>query len=165
MQRIEFDIKYRADIEAGRYKVETRDGRPARIVCWDVDMKSKPSGTIKPILSLHKEDDGELAKYHFDNGKIWLDDDDNYDLFLVPAVPETYTVPGWVARDSSSALYFHPNKPRRKSYDYGIEDEDASFWDSGINKLFIGDGAFPSLTWNDEPIEVTLTIKRKEESK
>ena len=30
-----FDIKYRPQIESGEYKVETRGGKPARIVCWD----------------------------------------------------------------------------------------------------------------------------------
>ena len=33
--RIPFDIKYRPQIESGEYKVETRDGKPVRIICWD----------------------------------------------------------------------------------------------------------------------------------
>ena len=33
--KIPFDIKYRPQIESGEYKVETRDGMPVRIVCWD----------------------------------------------------------------------------------------------------------------------------------
>ena len=33
--RKQFDIKYRPQIESGEYKVETRDGRPARVICWD----------------------------------------------------------------------------------------------------------------------------------
>ncbi len=35
--RIPFDIKYRPQIESGEYKVETRDGRLARIICWDAN--------------------------------------------------------------------------------------------------------------------------------
>ena len=35
MEKIPFDIKYRDKIESGEYKVETRDGRPTRIICWD----------------------------------------------------------------------------------------------------------------------------------
>lgn len=35
-KRIPFNIKYRPEIESGKYTVETRDGRPARIVCWDL---------------------------------------------------------------------------------------------------------------------------------
>lgn len=35
MAKIAFDIKFRPQIESGEYKVETRDGKPVRIVCWD----------------------------------------------------------------------------------------------------------------------------------
>ena len=35
MAKIPFDIKYRPQIESGEYKVESRDGRPVRIICWD----------------------------------------------------------------------------------------------------------------------------------
>ena len=34
-ERIPFDIKYRHEIEAGKYLVQTRLGSPARIICWD----------------------------------------------------------------------------------------------------------------------------------
>ena len=34
-EKIDFDIRYKDDIIKGLYRVETRDGRPARIVCWD----------------------------------------------------------------------------------------------------------------------------------
>lgn len=34
-ERIPFDIKYRPDIEAGKYLVVTRDGREVRISRWD----------------------------------------------------------------------------------------------------------------------------------
>lgn len=33
--KIPFDIKYRPQIESGEYKVETRSGKTARIICWD----------------------------------------------------------------------------------------------------------------------------------
>lgn len=35
MAKIPFDVKYRPQIESGEYKVETRSGKTARIVCWD----------------------------------------------------------------------------------------------------------------------------------
>lgn len=35
MKKIEFDIKYRKDIESGRYLLKTPYGYPVRIVCWD----------------------------------------------------------------------------------------------------------------------------------
>lgn len=33
--KISFDVKYRPQIESGAYKVETRSGKTARIICWD----------------------------------------------------------------------------------------------------------------------------------
>ena len=33
--KIPFDIKYRPQIESGEYKVETRSGKTARVICWD----------------------------------------------------------------------------------------------------------------------------------
>lgn len=35
MAKIPFSIKYRPQIENGEYKVETREGKPSRILCWD----------------------------------------------------------------------------------------------------------------------------------
>lgn len=35
MAKIPFDIKFKPQIESGEYKVETRSGRTARVVCWD----------------------------------------------------------------------------------------------------------------------------------
>lgn len=32
---IPFNIKHRAKIESGEYKVRTASGKPARVVCWD----------------------------------------------------------------------------------------------------------------------------------
>lgn len=33
--KIPFDIKYRPQIESGEFKVESEDGYPVRILCWD----------------------------------------------------------------------------------------------------------------------------------
>ena len=48
--KIPFDIKYRPQIESGEYKVETRDGLPARVVCWDAN-------SYTPIVFLATEYD------------------------------------------------------------------------------------------------------------
>lgn len=42
MKRIPFDIKYRPEIESGKYKVETEDGRAVRIVCFDAPQETNP---------------------------------------------------------------------------------------------------------------------------
>ena len=47
-KRIPFDIKYRPQIESGEYRVETRDGRPVRIICWDCN-------NYNPIIALADE--------------------------------------------------------------------------------------------------------------
>ena len=33
--KIPFDIKFRPQIESGKYKVQTSDGKDVRIICWD----------------------------------------------------------------------------------------------------------------------------------
>ena len=43
--KIPFDIKYRPQIESGEYTLETRDGRPVRIICWDCN-------NYNPIIAL-----------------------------------------------------------------------------------------------------------------
>lgn len=50
MQKIPFDIKYRPEIESGKYKVETNAGRPVRIICWDA--KSEDPLVQLPIVGL-----------------------------------------------------------------------------------------------------------------
>lgn len=40
--KIPFDIKYRPEIESGRYKVVTGTGLPVEIVHWDLSLRRKP---------------------------------------------------------------------------------------------------------------------------
>lgn len=42
MAKIPFSIDYRPQIESGEYKVETRDDRPVRIICWDASYEDLP---------------------------------------------------------------------------------------------------------------------------
>lgn len=154
MQRIEFDIKYRADIEAGRYKVETRDGKPAGIVHWNI----KARGAAYPAI---------LARVKFDNyERVFICTEagiargiaDDYDLFLVPIEQDACTITGWMARDEwEEELWFYKNKPERR----------ICSWNGNkyAHGLLLDAQAFSSLTWADEPVEVELTIKRKEKSK
>lgn len=55
MAKIPFDIKYRPQIESGEYKVETRDGKPVRIICWNKkdypDMRESHTPIIYLLLS------------------------------------------------------------------------------------------------------------------
>jgi len=73
--KIPFSIKYKAQIESGEYKVETRDGRPARIICWDA-CESKP---IVAIVS------GLVHQYAAHGYANYLED---IDLFIITPEPE-----------------------------------------------------------------------------
>lgn len=81
--RIPFDIKHRDKIESGEYKVETRDGRSARIICWDVISNS-------PIVALLMFNDGtEFIGEFTREGNYWNSKMESCkDLFIVIPNPE-----------------------------------------------------------------------------
>lgn len=62
-----------------------------------------------------------------------------------------YKIKGWVARDSDGSLNIHKEKPSRWSI---------YFWICRGGYLHIDKTLFPELTWESEPIEVELTIKK-----
>jgi len=90
-----FDLK-RAMENGGR--CQTRDGRPARIICTD---RKSPNGP--PIIALVDGDCGEILHTHSLNGRR-IDDgrDHSFDLVNIPVKRE-----GWVnvyrRRDSTCA--------------------------------------------------------------
>jgi len=51
MAKIPFNIKFKPQVESGEYKVETRCGSPARVVCWDAN-------SCTPVIFLVTEHDG-----------------------------------------------------------------------------------------------------------
>ena len=81
MARIQFDIKYRPQIESGEYIVKTRSGNPARIICWDRD-------SCTPICALITRDSGPedyiWTNKEGRNMKIETDDD----LFIITPDPD-----------------------------------------------------------------------------
>lgn len=87
--KIPFDIKFRPQIESGEYKVETKDGREVRIVCWDVN--NSYSSVHDNILALVKSESGvEHALFYAQNGYCLSDSSrvGRKDLFLVTPEPE-----------------------------------------------------------------------------
>lgn len=56
---------------------------------------------------------------------------------------------GWVARDKNGYICLFSDKPRRVKI----------CWSGMRVYLFPPQDSFPSLTWKDEPIEVTIEIK------
>lgn len=81
--KIQFDIKYRPQIESGEYKVETRDGRPARIICWDIEYYY-PQYKIGALI---KNDEGEDFFFLTEKGYFCIKEsgecDSNNDLFII----------------------------------------------------------------------------------
>ena len=78
--KIPFDIKYRPQIESGEYKVETRDGKHVRILCYDAN-------NIVPIVALVTFNDGsEGSRDYYSDGTMNFDRVDPLDLFIV--IPE-----------------------------------------------------------------------------
>lgn len=69
---------------------------------------------------------------------------------------------GWVARDSeraSNSLHFHRNEVVRGKFYWENKSPDRPIGES----LLLPNDLFPSLTWQDEPIEVEITIKSKKQ--
>ena len=82
MRRINFDIKYRPEIESGRYKVQTRDGKPARVILWDA------LGPF-PIIALVSFGDEEGPYSYTKDGKSSTYNMNSWgDLFILTDEPE-----------------------------------------------------------------------------
>ena len=86
MAKIEFDIKYRPEIESGKYKVVTRTNKPVRILCWDRVARVGQEQDLR-LCVLISEEDGERCYYYHLSGKPWLSDIDR-DLFILTDQPE-----------------------------------------------------------------------------
>ena len=84
MAKIPFDVKWKPQIESGEYKLETKDGRQVRVVCWDV--KNSYSKVHDDILALVKSKGGtENALFYAQNGYCLSDSSrvGRKDLFIV----------------------------------------------------------------------------------
>ena len=80
MKKRVFDITYRAQVESGEYGLQTREGCPARIICWDRENDSCP------LVVLVKRDGWEEVWVYRNDGTV-AHGSDEYDLFvLVPDV-------------------------------------------------------------------------------
>ncbi len=119
--RIPFDIKFRPQIESGEYKVETRDGRPARIVCWDLH------GDDYPIIALigdYKRTTEILHNYK-KTGEFWIKGNDTLDLFLITPDEEPDEEPKETLKNVRKEAY-------EKGFAEGERAERSFIWDNGI---------------------------------
>lgn len=65
-------------------------------------------------------------------------------------------ISGWVARDRDSDLYIYTCKPER-NFNLG-------YWDGNVADVTPSNDLFPDLTWELEPLEVEIIIKRKKKT-
>ena len=87
--RKEFDIKYRQEIESGKYRVETITGLPVRIICWD----AKSDGRDDDIIALVESNSGaEKIQRYYSNGQLISDSArvGNKDLCIIENIEEVY---------------------------------------------------------------------------
>lgn len=111
----EFDIE---KAKAGA-PVCTRDGRPARIICFDYQEYGQQEADEKfPIIALVKYDKGERAFTYRESGKCRINKDD--ELVMAPVKHE-----GWVIIAGDSCLCdIHKSEgdaikfAEREEYDY-----------------------------------------------
>lgn len=68
-------------------------------------------------------------------------------------IPAEDTIKGWVARDENGQVWLYAQRPFRNH----------TVWTTDKGRYFIRiyDTLFPSLRWEDEPIEVEIIIKSK----
>ena len=92
MKKIPFNIKYRPQIESGEYKVVTREGRPARIICWNRKVEGANVGKNIIALITIGEDGTEDTCAFYQDGHFWCksndESDSKYDLFIITNEPE-----------------------------------------------------------------------------
>lgn len=71
-------------------------------------------------------------------------------------------IKGWVARDDDGTLAIHYEKPRRVCYYNNeiVSDGTPWVWENEAGYGLLPVKIFPDLKWEDEPLEVELTIKR-----
>lgn len=75
----QFDIKYRPQIESGEYKVETREGRPVKIISFEMTDTDDC-----PIAAQFRLCAGSPVVYLFDKeGHYKGEGDSEYDLFII----------------------------------------------------------------------------------
>lgn len=84
MGKAPFKMKYRSKIENGDYTLETREGRKARIICWDAKNVGRDDDIIVMVSSTFG---GESIQRYGQNGKLISNQgsghNEKWDLFVV----------------------------------------------------------------------------------
>lgn len=94
-----------------------------------------------------------FIQYYVDEEGNFYEDTD-LDFNLDPPQPEA-TISEWVARDRDGSLSLYQSYPERQ--------ENLGYWRDGLGESELSEMDFPSLSWQDDPIEVEITIKPKKQ--
>lgn len=103
-------------------------------------------------MKARRKSDGEIIKveaivYNAKNGERYSPSELDFNLDA-----EDTEIQGWVARDKNGELYIYSEKPKRTQW---------LRWAEGSAFLPLSHSLFPDLTWDDDPEEVEIIIKRK----
>ena len=107
MKRIDFDIDLAKKIQAGKAqgRIVTRDGLPARVICWDMH-------NPKPIVALIENEtgnEGQICTYGID-GKYYSEKKEYIDLLIEAPAPQFQPFDRVLVREDGlwrCALYSH----------------------------------------------------------
>lgn len=167
----EFDIKFRPKIESGEYKVQTRDGRKARIICWD---RKANDHQIVVLVTVSKEEE-IMCLFNLD-GKILEHYASDSDLFIITPEPELTEfekgikrsflcagledVPMGIIKDTANELLAITKKELEseegkallyvndKAYKIGFRDGKAEGYEKAMKEF----KKLPALTWPPKSI-------------
>ena len=112
IKTIPFDASLRNHIQSeenhyqGRYKVQTRDGKPVKIICWD-----KKDFTF-PIVALVEDLPGPLEtilSFHQDGMCYPRGIESNNDLCLVDTWEPKFRLGDWITDDNGNSYYILNN--------------------------------------------------------
>ena len=108
-----FSILLRPEIEAGVVKVVTRDGRPVRIICWDM---KKPGYPIIGLIPSQPGADNEVVCYFNHEGSCdwgW-----NFDLMIEDNEPELTEFESKLAKLITKELSINSEESERFAREY-----------------------------------------------
>lgn len=92
--KVEFDIKYRPQIESGEYQVETNNGRKVRIICWDAVAPDREQDIIALVTNSYGDSENILRYYN--NGKLISDSASVGGKDLCVIIPVKCNVGDWI---------------------------------------------------------------------
>ena len=112
--KIPFDIKYRPQLERGEYKVETGDGRPVKIISFELTDTNDC-----PIAAQFRLCAGTPVVYLFDKeGHYKGEGDSDYDLFIITPKQELTPFEDGLRKVCEEAVKEALAHPERTSEDF-----------------------------------------------